>query len=104
MPLIREKVLYCESNWQQFRPDGSLLLGSAGEIGLAQFKQGTWDSFNKTRFKENHDQYLDIKNWEDQIDMFNWAFDNNLQNHWTCYRLCIENSTWCILPNGSEKS
>lgn len=72
--------LWCESSWRQFNKDGSLVKGQAGELGLGQFKQSTWDMFNKQRGTD-----LDITKAKDQIDMVKWAWRNDYQEHWTCW-------------------
>ena len=71
-----EDVIQCESGWDNSKR------GKAGEIGLCQFMPKTWEYFNKLRGTN-----LDIYNEEHQLEMIYWAFDNNLQNHWTCYRI-----------------
>jgi hypothetical protein len=73
-------TLRCESLFQQYQPDGSLLLGKQGEIGIAQFKQETWDWMNQVRGTD-----LDITNALAQLNMIEWAFQHNYQSLWAGY-------------------
>ncbi len=75
-------VMECESGLQQFRDDGSLMLGQAGEIGIAQFKPATWKWMNEMRGTD-----LDILNPLAQINMIDWAFGQGLADQWTCYKM-----------------
>jgi soluble lytic murein transglycosylase-like protein len=68
------QVAKCESTFNQ----GAI--GKAGEIGLYQFKQKTWNWFNGLR-----ETNLNINNWRDQIDMYCWAIAHGYSSHWTCY-------------------
>ena len=70
------EVIHCESSW-----DNSAR-GEAGEIGLCQFKQETWDWMCKLAGFNG-----DIYSEEDQLWMINWAFENGFQGHWTCWKL-----------------
>lgn len=79
-PTIRATLL-CESGDKQYKDDGSILRGKAGEYGVGQFMKSTWDVWNKQRGTT-----LDIMNEDDELDMIQWAFAHGLQNHWTCYR------------------
>jgi soluble lytic murein transglycosylase-like protein len=54
--------------------------GSAGEIGLYQFKQKTWDWFNELR-----NTNLNINNRSHQIDMYCWAIAHGYSHFWTTY-------------------
>lgn len=82
--IIKEKVLgslitrviECESGWN------NSAIGAAGEIGLCQFLPETWKYFNELRGTN-----LDIYNKEHQLDLIDWAFKNNLEDHWTCYHI-----------------
>ena len=74
------RVIHCESGTRQHDSEGNLIIGQAGEIGIAQFMKGTWDMFNEERGTN-----LDITKKNDQLDLMAWAFENNYQNHWTCY-------------------
>jgi len=76
---IIEQVIICESGGNHYDSNGEILRGKAGEWGLCQFKQKTWDMFNKERGTN-----LDIESKEDQLDMINWAFEKGYQYHWTC--------------------
>lgn len=77
-------VLQCESGIKQYKEDGSLLIGAAGEIGIAQFKEKTWEWMNGMR-----GTHLDIQNPLAQINMIDWAFTNGYESHWTCYNQLI---------------
>ena len=74
------QIINCESNWRHYDENGKLLRGKHGEIGIAQFLPSTWEYFNKLRGTN-----LDITSREDQLDMIEFAEENNLLNHWTCY-------------------
>lgn len=74
------RTIECESAFQQYQEDGSLLMGEHGEVGIAQFKQETWDWMNGMRGTN-----LNIENALAQLNMMEWAFAHNLQSHWTCY-------------------
>lgn len=74
-------VMKCESGLRQWEDDGTLRRGKDGELGIAQFKQGTWEWMNKLRGTD-----LDIENPLAQINMIDWAFGHGLQTHWTCYK------------------
>lgn len=74
-------VIECESGTKQYEEDGSLRMGKAGEVGIAQFLPSTWDWMNGLR-KTN----LDIRNPLAQINMMDWAFTNGYASHWTCYK------------------
>ena len=69
-------VINCESGLDNTK------IGKAGEIGLAQFKIGTWIAFNKMRGTD-----LDIYNPYHQAELMVWSFRNGLQNHWSCVKL-----------------
>ena len=92
--LAIKNTLWCESKWRQFYNNGDIVVGAAGEIGIAQFMPSTWESFNKTRGTN-----LDINNIEHQLDMIVWAFENGLKHHWTCYKLVGKRYT-PIFPHG----
>ena len=68
------QVAKCESSFNQNAR------GSAGEIGLYQFKINTWNWFNSLR-KTN----LDINNIHHQVSMYAWAIANGYSSHWSCY-------------------
>ena len=77
---VISQVINCESGWTHHR-DGKIIRGTSGEYGIAQFMPDTWDYFNELRGTN-----LDIMNREEQLSMIEWAFNNEYQNHWTCYR------------------
>lgn len=70
------KIIECESEWN---PNA---IGKAGEIGLAQFKIGTWHWLSKKAGVN-----LDINSLRDQIWLLQWALDNGFESHWTCFNL-----------------
>lgn len=72
--VLSNKIIQCESGW-----DNSAI-GKAGEIGLAQFKKSTWDWMTGLADYEGN-----IENRHDQIYMLNFALENGLMCHWTCY-------------------
>jgi len=76
---IISEVIECESGWTHQR-NGEIIRGTSGEYGIAQFMEQTWNEFNKERGTE-----LDITNRAHQLDMVEWAFENNKQEHWSCY-------------------
>ena len=57
-------------------------IGKAGEIGLFQYLPSTWNWFNEIRGTD-----LDIYNPDHQRDMTEWAWQNDLESHWTCYNI-----------------
>jgi hypothetical protein len=75
-----DELLMCESSGQHYNKDGTIKRGKAGELGIAQFKIGTWEYFNKLRGTN-----LDIYSEKDQLDMLRWCLENDLGNNWTCY-------------------
>lgn len=68
-------VANCESGYDQSA------IGSAGEIGIYQYKKQTFRLFKKLSGKKD----LSINNAYDQIELTGWAFSNNKHSHWTCY-------------------
>ena len=75
-----KQVIQCESGGRQRDKNGDLIIGKANEIGIAQFKQETWDYFNQIRGTN-----LDITDKDDQLSMIIWAFKNGYVSHWSCY-------------------
>lgn len=76
------ETINCESGFKQFKDDGTLLRGTAGEIGIAQFKPETWKWMNTLRGTE-----LDITNALAQLNMIEWAFSKGYQSNWVCYTM-----------------
>jgi hypothetical protein len=72
-------TIMCESSWRPFVYGDHNLAYS-----LAQFHKPTFEEFNKKRGSN-----LDYYNPFDQIDLMIWAFENNLQTHWTCWKKII---------------
>ena len=73
------RVMLCESGFRQFRDNGELVRGKAGEIGIAQFKRSTFIWMSDLAGLNGN-----IENPYDQIELMAWAFKNNYQSHWTC--------------------
>jgi hypothetical protein len=70
------QTLVCESNLKYNA------VGDNGRaFGVAQFHKATWDLFNKKR--GTHLNYYSTK---DQILMMGWAFKNDLQRNWSCWK------------------
>jgi soluble lytic murein transglycosylase-like protein len=55
-------------------------IGSAGEIGIYQFKIKTWAWMNSLR-----NTNLNINNVSHQIDMYAWAIAHGYSIHWSTY-------------------
>lgn len=74
---VISNVVICESNWN---------INAYNEIGksygVAQFIFPTWQYFNKLRGTD-----MDYLNPYHQLDMMAWAFKNNLQESWDCFRI-----------------
>lgn len=79
-------ILEDESNFNHYKIDGSVLKGSSGEYGIAQFKRKTWNWFNKLRVKQGLPNLYDILSPYEQIEMLEWAEQNNLLEHWSCVK------------------
>ena len=75
-----KRSIDCESNFKQYKPDGTILRGQAGEYGIAQFKQTTFDQWKKYYGLSE----LDILKAEDQIRLMILMFGTNREFHWTC--------------------
>lgn len=82
---IIEQVIECESGWTH-EINGEIIRGKAGEYGIAQFMEATWNDFNEERGTD-----LDITNRAQQLNMVEWAFQNNKQQHWSCYKNMFTN-------------
>ena len=76
-----------ESGYRQYNPrTGAHLRGGVGEIGIYQYRKGTFDWF-ESMFKAEGGRDLSIYNREDQIELTAWAFSKGYQNHWTAFKL-----------------
>lgn len=75
-------LLRCESHFNQD------VIGAEGEIGVGQFKQGTFDYLSDLM-----GETLNIHSYADQIKLIAWTSVNTPKemNHWT---------TWRALQNG----
>lgn len=82
---IIERILFCESSNRHYLKDGRVIRGKLDEIGIAQYRPKTWKWFNELRGTN-----LDIFNKAHQIEMLNWALENNLGKHWVCYRKILD--------------
>ena len=71
-------VIMCESS---NRHEG--IWGREGEYGILQWKQDTWDWLSGVL-----DYSGDIKDREDQIELFLIAVEADYGDHWTCFRRC----------------
>ena len=74
--VLASKIVECESGWNNWA------VGKAGERGIAQFKQKTFEWMSELSGMEG-----DWLNEDDQWNLLLWALENNLESHWTCYRL-----------------
>lgn len=79
-----QDILHCESRYNHYNPDGSILRGKDGEWGMGQFMKKTFSWFNEIRGREQL-RMLDRLNPYDQVEMLDWAEKNNLLDHWACY-------------------
>ena len=86
MSTTTQSILKCESNFNHYKKDGSILKGDAGEFGIAQFQRKTWNWFNKLRAEQGLSKLYDILSPYAQLDMLEWAEKNNLLSHWTCFK------------------
>ena len=71
------ETIKCESTYRQYQ-DGELLIGRAGEIGIAQFKRTTfnqWSNFYGLRD-------IRIENWKDQIRLMTLMWGTKRWDHW----------------------
>lgn len=72
------RTIQCESNWNNVT-----IIDTNGKFsrGIGQFQDETWQLFSKQSgiIGTSTDPVATVK-------MMNWAFQNNLQTHWTCYR------------------
>lgn len=75
---IIDKIIACESGG---RHEG--VWGDNGKAyGIAQFWEATFYRFAKDAELENPDWY----DREQQLYLLDWALENGLGHHWTCYR------------------
>ena len=79
-PKTMRDTIMCESNWQHYNKNGTILRGKAGEYGICQFMLKTWNIYSKKSGLNGS-----IYSAEDQLELMKWMWDNNLMNHWTCY-------------------
>jgi len=71
------ETLKCESNLQSFPKVGD----SGLAFGVAQFHRDTFNLFTK-EMKVSLDYY----NPYDQLKVMVWAFNHDLQSHWSCWK------------------
>lgn len=82
-PVKKMTALFrCESHFNQH------LIGEEGEIGIAQYKKGTFITMSNAMGEK-----LDINSWSDQIKLTTWVWANHPEwmRQWT---------TWRALENG----
>ena len=77
---IAKKIVMCESTYRQYK-NNEILLGSAGEKGIAQYKQKTFDLFKGYYGQLN----LSIDNWQDQIRLLVIMISEGQGKHWSCF-------------------
>jgi len=75
-------TIQCESGWRHYDRYGQILRGKAGEFGIAQFMWDTFELFKEQSGKRD----LSIYSSDDQIELMEWAWENDLKSHWTCWR------------------
>lgn len=78
------KVAVCESGLTQYgRGKWGLIEGKANELGIFQYKLGTWIAFEE-EFKREE---LTIRDAFDQIELTSLVFSKGeeYKNHWSCY-------------------
>ncbi len=74
--VLASKIVECESGWENDA------VGKAGERGIAQFKQKTFEWMSELSGLKG--SWL---NEDDQWNLLLWALENNLESHWTCFKL-----------------
>ena len=80
---IQKQTLWNESGWSMYDTKGSVLRGKDGEWGVAQFMPQTWKYLTGIRRRDNIKPILlDKMSFEDQIIMFQFAFDRGYQDWW----------------------
>ena len=77
---IIERILFCESSNRHEGVWGDLNYKHHA-YGIAQFQRRTFYWMAGLSGMQG----LNWKNKEDQIWLLNWALENNLGKHWTCY-------------------
>lgn len=71
----------CESNFRETAVgDGGLA------YGVMQFHEATFNWFKKLSGMTE----LEYRNSYDQVDLAVWAFQNNLNSHWSCWRKLVK--------------
>jgi soluble lytic murein transglycosylase-like protein len=72
-----------ESNWQ------TDAVGSAGEIGLAQFMPSTASWFaEEMGFSDDWDPHTELYDPATNLYMLAWGLANGMEHHWSTYPLC----------------
>lgn len=75
--ILMNEIIECESGWEH---EG--IWGKAGEYGIAQFKERTFYWMAELANFQNANWF----NKEHQLYLLEWALENNLGKHWTCYK------------------
>ena len=75
------RTIECESNFRHLDDKGNLLMGQAGEIGLAQFKPATFEYGAKLYGMK----YAQIDQPIDQIKLILVMIADGRGNYWTCF-------------------
>ena len=79
LPKEKRDTLWCESGWSHYDSNDSVLRGQAKEFGVSQFLKGTFNWLIEVRQREGvENAVLDILDFEDQIEMFNYGWDKNV--------------------------
>lgn len=88
LPQSAQDTLMCESGGSMYNPGIlSVIRGKAGEWGIGQFMPDTWEDFQNRRREQGIPGLLDKLNPIDQLEMVDWAWQNDLQSHWSCYAM-----------------
>ena len=74
-----EDIIYCESGGEHYNSDGTIKIGKAKEVGIAQFKIETWNWMSELSGFQGY-----IYDKQDQLWLLNWAIENGYIKHWTC--------------------
>ena len=73
-----------ESHGENYKSNGEIKRGNAGEYGVAQFMYGTFYGFAK----EMKFQNADIMNPVHELIVMAWAFNNGYEGQWTTLVKC----------------
>jgi hypothetical protein len=73
-----------ESSGENYKPNGEIKRGNAGEYGVSQFMYGTFYKFAKQMNFVN----ADIMNPVHELIVMAWAFNNGYEGQWTTLVKC----------------